>query len=50
MRHGAIVSWALAWLQACGFAMAVLWYELDESFDSKLQETASAGPGARWPC
>ena len=39
MRNGAIVSWALAWLLACGFAMGVLWYELGESFDSKLQET-----------
>ena len=40
MRNGAIVSWALAWVLACGFAMGVLWYELGESFDSKLQETA----------
>ena len=40
MRNGAIVSWALAWVLACGFAMGMLWYELGESFDSKLQETA----------
>jgi predicted outer membrane lipoprotein len=40
MRNGAIVSWALAWVLACAFAMGVLWYELGESFDSKLQETA----------
>jgi hypothetical protein len=40
MRNGAIVSWALAWVLACGIAMGVLWYELGESFDSKLKETA----------
>lgn len=40
IRLGVVASWAFAWLLASLFSIYLVWYELGEGFDSKLQEAA----------
>lgn len=40
IRLGVAASWASAWFLASLFSVYLVWYELGEGFDSKLQEAA----------